>query len=119
MQALKESGFVEGKNMAIESRWANDDYDRLPEMAADLVRTRVALIVAIGNSLPATPIFGVRGRATAAFGYCRCRGFVAVAHGIRWPGTADRCGAAMRQQTGVVLSENSIRLGDWRYTSES
>jgi putative ABC transport system substrate-binding protein len=53
MQALKESGFVEGQNVAIESRWANDNYDRLPEMAADLVRARVALIVAIGNSLPA------------------------------------------------------------------
>src|SRR5262245_14231875 len=53
MQALEESGFVEGQNVAIESRWANDDYDRLPQMAADLVRARVALIVAIGNSLPA------------------------------------------------------------------
>jgi putative ABC transport system substrate-binding protein len=53
MQALKETGFVEGQNVAIEPRWANDDYDRLPEMAADLVRARVALIVAIGNSLPA------------------------------------------------------------------
>src|SRR5436190_15692163 len=34
MQALKEFGFVEGQNVAIESRWANDDYGRLPEMAA-------------------------------------------------------------------------------------
>ena len=52
MQVLKEIGFVEGQNMAIEARWANDQYDRLPAMAAELVRARVALIVAVGNNLP-------------------------------------------------------------------
>jgi putative ABC transport system substrate-binding protein len=53
IQAMKESGFVERQNVAIESRWANDQYDRLPDMAVDLVRAGVSLIVAIGNSLPA------------------------------------------------------------------
>jgi putative tryptophan/tyrosine transport system substrate-binding protein len=53
MQGLRETGVVEGQNVAIESRWANDQYDRLPGMAADPVRTGVSLIVAIGNSLPA------------------------------------------------------------------
>jgi putative ABC transport system substrate-binding protein len=53
MQGLKEAGFIEGQNMAIEARWADDRYDQLPAMAAKLVRARVALIVAIGNSLPA------------------------------------------------------------------
>jgi ABC-type uncharacterized transport system substrate-binding protein len=52
-QGLKEGGFVEGQNVALEFRWANDDYDRLPELAADLVRRRVSVIVAIGNNLPA------------------------------------------------------------------
>ena len=53
MQGLKEAGFIEGQNLAFEQRWANNQYDRLPEMAADLVRARVSLIVAIGNNLPA------------------------------------------------------------------
>jgi putative ABC transport system substrate-binding protein len=53
MQGLKETGFVEGQNVVIESRWANDEYDRLPGMAADLVRRRVSLIAALGNNLPA------------------------------------------------------------------
>jgi putative ABC transport system substrate-binding protein len=53
MQGLKETGFVEGQNIAIEARWANNQYDRLPAMAAELVRARVALIFAWGNNLTA------------------------------------------------------------------
>jgi putative tryptophan/tyrosine transport system substrate-binding protein len=45
-QGLKEAGFVEGQNLAIEFRWAEGHYERLPDMAADLVRRRVALIIA-------------------------------------------------------------------------
>jgi putative tryptophan/tyrosine transport system substrate-binding protein len=43
MQGLKEARFIEGQNVRIEQRWANNQYDRLPEMAADLVRSRVSL----------------------------------------------------------------------------
>jgi putative tryptophan/tyrosine transport system substrate-binding protein len=51
LQGLKETGFVDGQNVAIDYRWANDEYDRLPELAADLVRRRVSLIVTSGNIL--------------------------------------------------------------------
>jgi putative ABC transport system substrate-binding protein len=44
-RGLNETGFVEGRNLAIEFRWAHDETTRLPELAVDLVRRRVAVIV--------------------------------------------------------------------------
>jgi len=48
-EGLKEGGYVEGRNLAIEYRWAESHNERLPELAADLVRRRVMVIVATGG----------------------------------------------------------------------
>ena len=48
-QGLKDAGYVEGENLTIEYRWADNQAERLPAMAAELVRRRVSLIVATGG----------------------------------------------------------------------
>jgi putative ABC transport system substrate-binding protein len=52
-QGLREAGFVEGESAVIEYRWAENRFDRLPELAAELVRRPVAVIVTSGGTAPA------------------------------------------------------------------
>jgi hypothetical protein len=49
-QGLRDTGFVEGENLSIEYRWANNQLERLPALAAELIRRRVAVIVSLGSA---------------------------------------------------------------------
>jgi putative ABC transport system substrate-binding protein len=58
-RGLAQAGYVEGQNVLIDYRWAENHYDRLPEMASDLVRSGVTVIAALGGPITALAVKAV------------------------------------------------------------
>jgi putative tryptophan/tyrosine transport system substrate-binding protein len=77
-RGLSETGYVEGRNFAIEFRWAEGHYDRLPELAADLVRSKPEVIVTSGGDI----VIGAAKAATAAIPIVFTSGGDPVARGF-------------------------------------
>jgi len=81
-EGLKEAGYVEGQNLAIEYRFANDDPFRLSELASDLVRSRVRVIVAVASGLAVRAAKDATNAIPVVFGYGNITGVISLAEAL-------------------------------------
>ena len=102
-QGLRESGFVEGRNLAIEARYADDRYERLPALAADLIGRRVAVIFADPRGVTAAKAL------TTTIPIVFVRGGDPVAAGL--VPRLDRPGGNLTGMTLLALELNAKRFG--------